>query len=235
MAASSVVTNAVLLLASSYLNVCLFTLELVLCWRYFERPNRPHYYKLGVAAILFLDAVCTLTICLNVGFFVLGSSFGGDGVAVFAPTSVIIFMTNSVAAMEQAILCHIFFTLTRNKFISGVLTILILGHLGVAFASGALILTLDSEFTAGLTTTTASSITCAVTDILIAFSLGAKVWQILSTTNVLPPSHSFVRKVFLLIVSSGVIVASNTLIIQQQQGFSLNRLMSYETPGFKPV
>ncbi|KAJ7142671.1 hypothetical protein C8R44DRAFT_865989 [Mycena epipterygia] len=207
-----VVTNAVLL-ASSYLNVGLYTLELVLCWRYFERPNRPRLYRLGVAALLFLDTVCTLTICIDVCFFVLGFSYGGDEVAAFAPTSVIIFTTNSAAAVEQAILSHIFFTLTGNKFISGVLAILILGHMGIAFASGALILTLDSELSAALTITTVSSVACAATDLIVAFSLGAKVWNMLSRTDVLPPSHSFVRKVFLLIVSSGVIVASNTLII----------------------
>ncbi|KAJ7142657.1 hypothetical protein C8R44DRAFT_865978 [Mycena epipterygia] len=207
------VADTVLLLSSSYLNVSLYTLELVLCRRYFERPNRPRLYKLGVTALLFFDTVCTLTICVNVILVVIGFSFGGNEVASFAPTSIVIFMTYCSSAVEQAILCHVFFTLTGNKFISGVLAIFILAHMGVAFASGALILKLDSELNASLTIALVSAVMCAATDLLIAFSLGAKVWNMLSPKDVLPPSNSFVRKFLLLIVSSGIIVASNTLIM----------------------
>ncbi|KAJ7657147.1 hypothetical protein B0H17DRAFT_1097782 [Mycena rosella] len=212
-----------LLMASSYLNVGFYTLELVLCRRYFKRPNRPLLYKSGVAALIFFDTVCTLTICVNVIFFVLGIPLG-TMVASLSPTSVIIFMTYCTAAVEQAILCHLFHSLTKNVFISTVLASLILIHMGFAFASGALILVLDSEVSAALTIATVTSITCAATDILIAICLGCKVWKMLSPVDMMTPADSFVRKFFLLIVSSGLIVAANTLL-----GMGL---LLKDSPGF---
>jgi hypothetical protein len=98
-----------LLLAASWLNVSLYTLELVLCRRYFQRPNRPFLYRLGVSALIFFDTVCTLTICINLCFFLLG--LGGDPVALLSPTSIAIFMTYCTAAVEQTILCSLFYAL----------------------------------------------------------------------------------------------------------------------------
>jgi len=202
-----------LLLASSWLNVSLCTLELVLARRYFQRPNRPLLYRLVVGAMVFFDVVCTFTICVNVSFVVLALPIEMNPVVMLAPTSVVIILTYCTAAVEQTILCHVFFTLTRNFYVSGFLAIMILAHMGLGFASGGLILSLDSELTAALQTTTASSITCAATDILIAIALGSKLWNMLSPRDVLSPGHSFVRKFLLLIISSGLIVATNTLVM----------------------
>ncbi|KAJ7020743.1 hypothetical protein C8F04DRAFT_1274580 [Mycena alexandri] len=190
---SSAITTNVLLLASSWLNVGLYTLELVLCWRYFQRPNRPFVYKLGVGALIFFDTV----------------------VALLSPTSVTIFMTCWSATVEQAILCHIYLSLTRNRLVTMGLGLLILAHMGLAFSSGVLILVLDSELTvtAALNTTTAASVTCAATDICIAICLASTAWKLLSPTDVIPQRDSLVRRFLLLCVSAGLIVALNTLIM----------------------
>ncbi|KAJ7500116.1 hypothetical protein FB451DRAFT_1207533 [Mycena latifolia] len=210
--ASSLVPNA-LLLASSWLNIGLYTLELVLCRRYFQRPNRPLLYRFGVGALVFFDTICTLTICVNVSFVLLAVPLGGNLAASLAPTSIAIFTTYCTAAIEQVILCHLFFSLTGKPFISACLAILILVHMGFAFASGGLILVLNSELSASLTTTTVAAITCAATDICLAFCLGCKFWKVLSPTEVITSTHSFVRKFLLLVISSGLVVASNTLIM----------------------
>ncbi|KAF7355912.1 hypothetical protein MVEN_00920200 [Mycena venus] len=200
-------STLVLLLAASWLNVSLYTLELVLCRRYFKRPNRPFLYKAGVLLLILFDTTCTVTICVNMCFVVL------DPVAPLTPTSITIFMTYCSAAVEQAILCHLFFTLTRNILVTAFLAIFVLAHMGLAFTTGALILVLDSEFTAALNTTTASSVTCAATDIFIAIALGSRVWKSLSPTDIIPARNSFARRFLLLCVSAGLIVASNTLIM----------------------
>ncbi|KAJ7028914.1 hypothetical protein C8F04DRAFT_1117818 [Mycena alexandri] len=208
---SSRSSSASLLLASSWLNVGLYTLELVLCWRYFQRPNRPFVYKLGVGALVFFDTAGTLTICINLVFVLL--HLGGDQVALLSPTSVTIFMTYCSAAVEQAILCHLYLSLTKNKLVTVGLGLLILTHMGLGFSSGALILVLDSELTAALDTTTAASVTCAATDLCIAICLASKAWKLLSPTDVIPQRDSFVRRFLLLCVSAGLIVALNTLIM----------------------
>ncbi|KAJ7609741.1 hypothetical protein DFH06DRAFT_176694 [Mycena polygramma] len=201
---ASVDTTDILLLAASWLNVALFTLELVLCRRYFQRPNRPFIYKAGVGALIFFDTICTLTICVNLCFVVLQIS--GDPVALLSPTSLTIFMTYCAAAVEQAILCHLYFSLTKNIFVTAFLGLLILAHMGLAFASGALILVLDSEFSAALNTTTASSVTCAATDMCIAIALGSRVWRLVSPTDVISARDSLARRFLLLSVSAGLIV-----------------------------
>ncbi|KAF7369853.1 hypothetical protein MSAN_00614300 [Mycena sanguinolenta] len=195
-----------LLLASSWLNVCLYTLELVLCHRYFQRPNRPLPYKLGVCALIFFDTLCTLTICVNLCLLI-------DSVELLAPTSLTIFMTYCSAAVEQAFLCHLYFSLTKNILVTIFLSILVLAHMGLTFATGALILVLDSELGAALNTTTAGAVTCAATDLFIAIALGTNVWKSLSPTDVLPARKSVARQFLLLFVSAGLIVASNTLIM----------------------
>ncbi|KAJ7896421.1 hypothetical protein B0H14DRAFT_2679313 [Mycena olivaceomarginata] len=150
MDASSVVPKVVLL-ASSWLNISLYTLELVLCRRYFLRPNRPLLYKVGVGALIFFDTICTLTICINACFVALDLTPNAHSVALQSPISIILFSTFLSAAVEQAILCHLFFTLTRNVFVSTFIAILALAHMGLAFASGGLNLSLNPELTAAVT------------------------------------------------------------------------------------
>ncbi|KAJ7206938.1 hypothetical protein B0H12DRAFT_442077 [Mycena haematopus] len=200
-----------LLLASSWLNVCLYTLELVLCYRYFQRPNRPLFHKGCVSALIFFDTVCTFTICVNLCLLIVGT--GGNPVALLSPTTITIFMTYCSAAVEQVILCHLFFTLTKNIVVSTFLAILILAHMGLAFASGSLILVLNSEFTVALNTTLAGAVTCAATDVFIAIALGSNIWKSLAPSDVLPSRDRIARQFLLLCISAGLIVASNTLIM----------------------
>jgi hypothetical protein len=98
-------------LASSWLNISLYTLELVLCRRYFLRPNRPLLYRVGVGALIFFDTICTLTICINACFLALDLTPNSHSVALQSPMAIIVFLTFLSAAVEQAILCHLFFTL----------------------------------------------------------------------------------------------------------------------------
>ncbi|KAJ6549772.1 hypothetical protein B0H19DRAFT_183234 [Mycena capillaripes] len=119
-------------------------------------------------------------------------------------------MTYCAAAVEQAILCHLFFSLTKNILATAFLGLLILVHMGLAFTSGALILVLDSEMTAALSTAAASAVMCAAVDIFIAIALGSRFWKLPSPT---PSRNSAASRFLLLFISAGLIVASNTLIM----------------------
>jgi hypothetical protein len=99
------------LLASSWLNVSLYTLELVLCRRYFLRPNRPLLYRVGVGALIFFDTICTLAICIDACLVALDLTPNAHSVALQSPMAITVFSTFLSAAVEQAILCHLFFTL----------------------------------------------------------------------------------------------------------------------------
>ncbi|KAK7039910.1 hypothetical protein R3P38DRAFT_3311080 [Favolaschia claudopus] len=205
-------TTNIVLLSASWLNVFLYAWELGLCLRYFKRPNRPFWYKIGVGALVVFDTLCTLTICLSV-VFVNFLPNARDSVARITTTAVAIFLTYCSAAVEQAILCHVFFTLTGNIIITTILSLIILAHLGLAFASGVLILVLNAELTEALKITEAGAISCAIADVLIALALGSRVWKSLSPSYIISARHSFARRFFLLCISSGLIVASNTLVM----------------------
>ncbi|KAK6964729.1 hypothetical protein R3P38DRAFT_3338215 [Favolaschia claudopus] len=205
-------TSNVVYLAASWLNIFLYTWELVLCHRYFKRPNRPFWYKIAVTGLVFFDTLCTLTICVNISILVL-NLFSNGGSAPLAPTSISIVLTYCSAAIEQAILTHMFYSLSRNIFITSILALLVVGHIGLSIATAVIILVLDSVLNLAVTMTEASAIVCAATDISIAIALGHGVWKSLSPTDIIPARNSFARKFFLLCVSSGAIVASNTLVM----------------------
>ncbi|KAJ7922411.1 hypothetical protein B0H13DRAFT_2317452 [Mycena leptocephala] len=162
------------LLVSSWLSVSLHTFELVLFRRYFQRPNRPFFYKLGVGALIFFDTVRTITTCFNLCIFTLRVK--GDSEAVLASTSLIIFMTYCSAAVE-----------TNSIIVTAFLAILILArnHLCDMRCGG----------------------------ILIAIALGSSVWGLLATDVIPSQRNSLSRRFFLLSISAGVIVESNTLLM----------------------
>ncbi|KAJ7056019.1 hypothetical protein C8F01DRAFT_1373035 [Mycena amicta] len=201
------------LLASSWLNIALYTLELVLSYAYLRRRSRRAFYRTCVGAMLLFDTLGTLVICVNVCLYVMRMAGSTKLPPSFVPTVVSIFMTYATAAVEQTVMCFIFYTLTRNSFVTGVLAVMILGHMGLALASGSLILVLNAEIDIALKTASASTITCAVTDLAIAACLAVKVWSLMSPTGVLHPKASFTRKFFLLVISAGVVVALNTLLM----------------------
>ncbi|KAJ7056048.1 hypothetical protein C8F01DRAFT_1257863 [Mycena amicta] len=178
--APDVALTEVLLLASSWLNVALYTLELVLSYSYLRRRSRRGFYRICVYAMLLFDTICTLDICVNLClFFLQVPGFA----ALLVPTVVSIFMTYATAAVEQTVMCYIFYILTRNIFITALLAILILAHLSLALTSGILILALKTEMTIALRITR---------------------WA---------DSNSFGFAGTLLILYAGLVVASNTLLM----------------------
>jgi hypothetical protein len=84
-------------------------------------------------------------------------------------------------------------------------------------------------FSQNVSLTRTTSVTCAAADIFIAIALGSSVWGLLATDVIpsqrnryeIPPNHiphplnqvSLSRRFFLLSISAGVIVESNTLLM----------------------
>ncbi|KAJ7464736.1 hypothetical protein B0H11DRAFT_2285004, partial [Mycena galericulata] len=197
-------------LASSWFNMMLYMLELVLCLRYFQRSSRPLPHKIGVGALILFDTLCTMAIDANVmATFLL--FFGKEPFSSLSiPTSAILFMTYSSASVEQLFLCQLYFILTRNKVLSLFLGVLIVVHLGFSFASGILLQTAPFGDQISFTANTVGASLCAVTDVLIAGLLGWKFFKMKSYQNSM---QGFVRRVYILTVTSGAIVASTTILM----------------------
>ncbi|KAJ7490552.1 hypothetical protein FB451DRAFT_1220344 [Mycena latifolia] len=180
-------------LASSWLNAMLYMLELVLCFRYFQRSSRrPLAHRVGVAAIVVFDTLCTMAVNANVFLTFLGFLGQSTFYSLSIATSSTITMTYCTASVEQFFLCHLYFVLTRNRVVTILLAALILTHLGFSFAAAIMVQTEPFTFRLTYSVTAVGAILCAVTDILIAACLGRD---------------------FILSVTSGAIVASTTLLM----------------------
>jgi hypothetical protein len=93
-------------------NIALYTLELVLCTVYLARSSRPSIHKLGVVGLVFVDGVCTLSICLDVALGALSMPLTTTNARlIFAPLATEILTTNVSAGIAQLFLCNLFYNL----------------------------------------------------------------------------------------------------------------------------
>ncbi|KAJ6601931.1 hypothetical protein DFH09DRAFT_1126117 [Mycena vulgaris] len=200
-------------LASSWVNMMLYTLELVVCLRYFQRSSRPLPHKIGVGAMVLCDTLCTMAIDADVfvtfELFVKKASFQDATI----PASSTVFMTYCTASIVQLFLIHLHFVLIRNRVVSAFLVFFVTLHLAVSFAAGIMIFT--EFFTAQhlvYTVAAAGAILCGLTDILIAACLGTKFFNFkLKYRHGSTPS--LIRRIFILSLTSGAIVASTTILM----------------------
>ncbi|KAJ7034266.1 hypothetical protein C8F04DRAFT_1234333 [Mycena alexandri] len=200
-----------ILLTASWLNIGLYTVELTLCGRYFARLSRPMVHRIGVGILVFADTVCTLAIGFDVGLTIL-PDVTTNARFLAAPLTVIIMTTYISSIIAQLFLCNLFYVLTGNLFMSGVLLILIFTHLAFSWAS-AITGLVTLEFTGiAFTETTVGAITCSVTDVVIAVSLAWKFWVMMKSTNPEHSTRNLLQRILMLTVSSGVVCAGNTLI-----------------------
>jgi hypothetical protein len=98
-------------LASSWVNMMLYTLELAVCLRYFQRSSRPLPHKIGVGAMVLCDTLCTMAIDAEVfvtfELFVRKASLQ----AATIPPAATVFMTYCTASIVQLFLIHLHFVL----------------------------------------------------------------------------------------------------------------------------
>ncbi|KAJ6585514.1 hypothetical protein B0H19DRAFT_422649 [Mycena capillaripes] len=198
-------------LASSWVNMMLYTLELVLFLRYFQRGTfRPVPHQIGVGAIFLFDTVCTISVDVNVLLTFLVFFGKQSFTALSVPTSLNILMTYFTAVIEQLFLCHLYFILTRKRIVSLCLVFLAFVHLG--FSAAAAIMVQTAPFTERLTftITAVGAILCGVNDLLIAGCLGYELFKMRANHS---SKSDLVRRIFILSITSGAIVASTTLLM----------------------
>ncbi|KAJ6534205.1 hypothetical protein B0H19DRAFT_1271932 [Mycena capillaripes] len=158
------------LVMSSWLNLALYTLELMLAARYLVLPARPFAHKIAVVGLLCADTVCTIATGFSVCLVLVPMKITNFRL-LMAPLMVAIITTYVSSAVTQLFLCNVLYRLTKSKAVTGAVLILIFAHLGFSWASA--ILTVTTEKLGGIvvTTTAIGAIICAATDISIAGSL----------------------------------------------------------------
>ncbi|KAJ7017887.1 hypothetical protein C8F04DRAFT_1153751 [Mycena alexandri] len=197
-------------LASSWVNMMLYMLEIVMCFRYFQRSARPLPHKIGVGAMVFFDTLCTMSVDANILITFL-SFFGKESfAALLVPTSTTIFLTYLTAIVEQLFLCHLYFILSRKRVVTLILIGLGAIHLSFSFAGGILVQTAPFPGRLTFTITAVGAILCAVNDFLIAGCLGYEMYKVKRSQSATP---SLLRRLTILSITSGAIVASTTLLM----------------------
>ncbi|KAJ7250078.1 hypothetical protein B0H12DRAFT_1121469 [Mycena haematopus] len=216
MAMNVVNANGIMLIAS-WVNLSFYSLEILLAIRYFRRPKRPLWHKIGVATIVVADTACTVGICWEAYLVLLVipcDDIEGVGFlnSLYWPISVIILSTYTTASVEQAFLCTLFYSLTKRRFITGFLVFSIFFHFGFSWASAALVLEQQNPRGRAFTATQIGAISCAATDFLIAAVLGFAFYEMESRTIRGRTTQGLLRRLGFLSLTSGFIVASITLI-----------------------
>ncbi|KAK7031698.1 hypothetical protein R3P38DRAFT_824996 [Favolaschia claudopus] len=201
------------LVASSWLNFMLYTLELVLCGFWLLRPTRPIMNRLGIVIMVLSDTICTGAICAEV---VLDLVPQPEPLRFITALSIKIVTTYITAAIVQLSFSYLFFVLTKNWIVLGALVILIFVHLGFSLASAALLFkspSLGRDSGIAFTVNTIGAATCAATDLIVAICLGYKFLKMIRRTMPGYGTRSLIRRILALSVGSGAVCATVTLLM----------------------
>jgi hypothetical protein len=101
-----------MILFSSWVNIALYTIELLLCARYFARPSRTRVHRMAVGVMIFFDTLCTVVISINICMAVLGFPMANlQSRLLLAPLAMQIFTTYVSSVVSQLFLCNLFYLL----------------------------------------------------------------------------------------------------------------------------
>ncbi|KAJ7240406.1 hypothetical protein B0H12DRAFT_1134797 [Mycena haematopus] len=208
--------NDAYLLAGSWINSMLFMLEIVLMYRYFQQPSRPLLHKVGAAVIFSFDTISTFAIWTNVYLVVL--NFGKHPDPIFARSSlallsVLLVATYATASIEQLFLCYVYFSLTKRRVVTAFLLFCVAVHLVFSYMSAIMILVNNTTFGLPILTSKIGAISCAVTDVMIAACLLFTFLGFKKTIVIRVSMQSVIHRLMILIFTSGVVVASTTLLV----------------------
>ncbi|KAJ7473167.1 hypothetical protein B0H11DRAFT_1343383 [Mycena galericulata] len=211
----------IVLLVSSWLNMALYTLELVLVGQYFRRPARPLAHKIGVGVLVTFDTICTLAGGFDAVWSVVRNLQTDTSLPLgvlttrllLTPLAIEIVATYTSSVISQLFLCNLSYMLTGSKPMAGVLLLLIFSHLALSWTSAIIMLKTVNMFGISFTFATAGEISCAATDIIIAVSLAWKFWTMMGRTMPQNSTRSLMRRILIVTISSGAICAGNTLLM----------------------
>ncbi|KAJ7229524.1 hypothetical protein B0H12DRAFT_224941 [Mycena haematopus] len=202
-------------LVATWINCMLFTLELTLAVRYFQLSSRPLLHRVGIAAMVMSDLLCTSTLCAKIYMIVLlhpcqpASGFPHFSLETLAVT---LCSTYATASIAQLFLCSLYFNLTKIRLITAILVFTIAVHLVFSYTSAILVVTTWSPMGWALLTSKIGAISCAVTDSMIAAALLDTFIRLDKTSAFRVSMHNLLRRLMVLFFSSGVVVASTTLL-----------------------
>ncbi|KAJ7167924.1 hypothetical protein C8R46DRAFT_1270545 [Mycena filopes] len=204
------------ILVASWINCFLFMIEAILVLRYFQRSSRLTTHRVGVTLMFTSDFLCTGVICAET-FLTILTSPCRDTTGIFTQAylhadAVVLFTTNTTAFLAHLFLIFLYFSLTKNRLFSIGLLLASAAHIILSYVA-AITRLLDSDpFGKSLIQFKVADILSVTTDITIAAALLHTFVRMDITSAVRGSTHSLLRRLSILFFTSGVIVATTTLL-----------------------
>ncbi|KAJ6611402.1 hypothetical protein B0H10DRAFT_2056527 [Mycena sp. CBHHK59/15] len=221
-------------LAGAWLNTAFYTVELILGFYCIHQLKLGRLHELGLHVMLFNDTAATLVVCSNV-FLYLIWDVNEPSVQLWTLWTAPVFVVSTTlsAFIEQTFLLRRYFSMSRNRLISGFLLLIAVAHMAMGITVALFTGThTQPDYLFGFPTTgfMASSILCACTDIMIALS---NLWYLKSMNPSWRSPQNLIHAICINALTSGALVGSLTLasmivLVFKQQSPIFSFLYSYK-------
>ncbi|KAJ7167909.1 hypothetical protein C8R46DRAFT_258531 [Mycena filopes] len=203
------------ILVASWINCLLFMAECILVVRYFQHASRLPLHRLGVGLMFTSDVLGTMAICAETFLTILTSPCDTSDIFTrdfLRANAVVVLTTNTTAALAHLFLIFLYFSLTKNRLFSAVLLLSSAAHLILQYVAAITMLVEANPLGKGLYLSKVSDILSVATDITIAAALLHTFVRMDITSAVRGSTHSLLRRLSILFFTSGVVVATTTLL-----------------------
>ncbi|KAF8914742.1 hypothetical protein CPB85DRAFT_1433484 [Mucidula mucida] len=193
----------------SHLNMFLYTGELALTFWYLRNSKTIPIYKYGIYASIVIDGLGSLFVIANVYVYMIALS---DEIVTKQgwPTPGVIVLNYASATIEQCFFMYRYWMISRNRYMTALLTFFIFGHVVCTLAT-AIYISIHTFLgdPIGFDLTIAAAASCAGTDILIAASLA---WALGSINTHYSSTKILLRRIAVYAVSCGITTAISTTL-----------------------
>ncbi|KAK0192925.1 hypothetical protein F5146DRAFT_1042075 [Armillaria mellea] len=200
------------LLASSWLNIILYTFQVALSIYCLCLLTTTRWLRYWIFTSLVLDGACSIVDMANVYIYMVIN----NGTSGSYPTSsawtvaTAALLTYTSASIAQVFFCYRYWTLARNKWITGCIIFLIIAHMLCNLGSNIYILAHPSDTISVIPLMIANAAMCATTDITIAGSL---VWACLHIQSPYTHTRNILRRVMIQAMTCGFTTAIFTTLM----------------------
>ncbi|KAK0237688.1 hypothetical protein EDD85DRAFT_553027 [Armillaria nabsnona] len=164
-------------MAISYLNIILYTSQVALSIYYLRHFTATRWLRGWIFASLFIDGTCLIVGTVAVYMYLVHGQGPSHPIYTWS-SKVVVLLTYSSASIAHVFFCHRYWTISRNKWITGWIVLLITANM-IGTAVSTVFTSLHPEAFVLAVPLTLSSI-CATADITIAVSLAWTCWHIQS-------------------------------------------------------
>ncbi|KAK0449823.1 uncharacterized protein EV420DRAFT_766193 [Desarmillaria tabescens] len=202
-------TSSGALLASSWLNMMLYTSQVALSIYCLCHLTMTRWLRYWIFTSLVLDGACSIVDVANVyAYLVMNNVASYPTLSWTVPTGAL--LTYTSASIAQAFFCYRYWTLTSNKWITGWIIFLIIAHMLCNLVSNMYLLVHPDDLILVIPLVITNAVMCAATDITIAGSLA---WACLHIQSAYAHTKSLLRRVMIQALTCGFTTAMSTVLV----------------------